>query len=695
MKQSLRRTRTAHLLSTLALLTVLGACGGGGSGGSGHPGGGGGGGGGSELTIGGSVSNLTAAGLVLHNNGGDALTVPAGATTFTFATRLAGGASYAVTVATQPGAGTANAQICTVNRGSGTAVANVTNIAIECGDGPPLTLRSTDPVDGAAGVPRSARPAFTFSAPLLPVSDPALAMGAPLYAAGLPTLSQAGATLTIDFPNRLLPLTPYEFGLDPSFVVGTGGERPESGEWGLRFTTADNNWRAAETVPLTESKRTRTGTAAAMDSRGNLFVSWTANARLRVARHDAELGAWGSVAELEAPNLGEVRLGTDTGGNAVAVWNEDRGLQHGSRLMAARYSKASGEWEAPMPLTDATDTSLHQLPSLAVAPTGQVLVAWRRLVPGEGYSVWMRLSATAPGQSWSPPQRLDDDTTNPTLPGRSQMGPPVTSIAFTDSEEVRAAVAWAHAMNEGGAQLRVYLRRFSNGRAATPMPEMVSAVQPLTASATDPDVLVDVEGRTFLAWRRVEPSGTDSPTVSQVQMRVLKGGQSNSMFDVSGSSQFALRPRIATGGGREVVMPTARRTWVSWIESGPTGRAMVARVEPVRLQSAIDYRVLDGALPGAVSPGSQVDLAVDLAGNALATWAGGAGTAPSTLLAARFNPGSGEWGQIMQAASDQDFAGEDFRRVLVRSPWGDMALVWMHRSPSDANVLPLKVRRFD
>src|SRR5271166_4989187 len=53
-------------------------------------------------TIGGTISGLTGTGLVLQDNGGNNLTVSANATTFTFATALDSGASYAVTVLTQP-----------------------------------------------------------------------------------------------------------------------------------------------------------------------------------------------------------------------------------------------------------------------------------------------------------------------------------------------------------------------------------------------------------------------------------------------------------------------------------------------------------------------------------------------------------------------------------------------------------------
>ena len=82
----------------------------------------------SSFTIGGNVSGLGAGkSVVLLNNGGDALTRNANGS-FTFATPLANGAAYAVTVGTQP-----VGQTCTVSNGTGTvASANVTNVAVSC-----------------------------------------------------------------------------------------------------------------------------------------------------------------------------------------------------------------------------------------------------------------------------------------------------------------------------------------------------------------------------------------------------------------------------------------------------------------------------------------------------------------------------------------------------------------------------------
>ncbi|HEY6513319.1 MAG TPA: hypothetical protein VI032_15150 [Burkholderiaceae bacterium] len=87
------------------------------------------------FTIGGTLSGLTGAGLVLQNNGGDNLSVAANATSFTFGSTLVNGTPYSVSVHTQPAG-----QTCTVQNGSGNAAANVTGVAIACTSSGPAPL---------------------------------------------------------------------------------------------------------------------------------------------------------------------------------------------------------------------------------------------------------------------------------------------------------------------------------------------------------------------------------------------------------------------------------------------------------------------------------------------------------------------------------------------------------------------------
>lgn len=80
------------------------------------------------FTLGGTVSGLASGGqLTLDDNGGDALTVTANGS-FTFATPIAWGGSYSVTVATQP-----TGQVCTVSNGSGANVStNISGVVVTC-----------------------------------------------------------------------------------------------------------------------------------------------------------------------------------------------------------------------------------------------------------------------------------------------------------------------------------------------------------------------------------------------------------------------------------------------------------------------------------------------------------------------------------------------------------------------------------
>ena len=123
-------------------------------------------------TVGGTVSGLVGSGLVLRNNGGDDLPVSADGAV-SFATPVASGATYGVTVFTQP---TSPAQTCSVSGGSGTmAQANVTTVGIVCATntytvggmvsglvGQGLVLRN----NGGDNLPVSADGPVTFATPV-------------------------------------------------------------------------------------------------------------------------------------------------------------------------------------------------------------------------------------------------------------------------------------------------------------------------------------------------------------------------------------------------------------------------------------------------------------------------------------------------------------------------------------------------
>ena len=79
-------------------------------------------------TVAGSVAGLQGTGLILQDNGGDDLAI-SGNGVFTFASRIANGIPYSVTVLSQPSNPVQN---CVITNSNGTAKADVTNIQVGC-----------------------------------------------------------------------------------------------------------------------------------------------------------------------------------------------------------------------------------------------------------------------------------------------------------------------------------------------------------------------------------------------------------------------------------------------------------------------------------------------------------------------------------------------------------------------------------
>lgn len=254
---------TACALASL----VLTACGGSGGGGGGYtappppP---------STYTIGGTVSGLTASGLTLDDNGGDTLTVSSGATSFTFATKLQSGASYAVTVASQP-----TGETCAVSSGSGAvASANVTSVAVAC-----TAMAQT----------------FTISGTISGLTAAGLKLQ---YYSGGETLSVATAATTFAFTQPVPSGTNVKMSVaaQPGFQVCTPGATDFSGPITANITTDTLSCATSTDTAMvslfagsssgapgnTDSPATFNSPAGvAMDSAGNFYVADYGNNEIR------------------------------------------------------------------------------------------------------------------------------------------------------------------------------------------------------------------------------------------------------------------------------------------------------------------------------------------------------------------------------------------------------------------------------
>ena len=166
-------------------------------------------GGSSGPTVGGVVSGLAGSGLILQNNGGDDLT-PSANGAFTFATALADGATYDVSIKTQP---SSPAQLCAVANGQGTITGgtSVSSVVVTCvaptrfvlvADGSDNSVGSFA-LDASSGRLRYAGKTATGKQPVSIATDP-LGHFAWVANAGDGNLSQ----FNIDANGQLQPLAP-------------------------------------------------------------------------------------------------------------------------------------------------------------------------------------------------------------------------------------------------------------------------------------------------------------------------------------------------------------------------------------------------------------------------------------------------------------------------------------------------------
>lgn len=188
-----KRGYVAGVLLSLALT----ACGGGGGGGEDSS---------AIYSIGGTVSGL-AGDLVLQNDGGNPITVSAGATgdtAFVFPGRVARGAVYAVTVREQP-----RGQTCTVANGSGTIRTTVGNVRVTCVDN---TYAVGGTLSGLSGMlvlqnnggdplTLSSNGSFTFDAPIAHGED---------YAVSVLTQPGSGLACIVDNGSGTIDAAPVD-----------------------------------------------------------------------------------------------------------------------------------------------------------------------------------------------------------------------------------------------------------------------------------------------------------------------------------------------------------------------------------------------------------------------------------------------------------------------------------------------------
>lgn len=156
----------------------------------------------SYFTIGGSVTGLTSAGLVLQNNGGDDLNISADGS-FAFSTAIVDLSNYNVTVSSQPATET-----CVIKNSVGdVASAGIVDMQVQC------NITSVSVAPGIRPINNNQNIVLSFDKSM---NTGSLVLGGDLLAeinAVWSTTSIANDTLTLS------PMTVWSFGVDQSIVV--------------------------------------------------------------------------------------------------------------------------------------------------------------------------------------------------------------------------------------------------------------------------------------------------------------------------------------------------------------------------------------------------------------------------------------------------------------------------------------------
>jgi hypothetical protein len=248
--------------------------------------------------------------------------------------------------------------------------------------------------------------------------------------------------------------------------------------WYSRFD--GTNWSAP--ALLSNGTRNSEEPTLALDGSGNVFALWrqdtnTASpvlANIWAARYDASGGVWSTSAQIGSTNLSGTdgterpRLGVNTGGTAVAVWEESRsGI---ASIVAARFS--SGTWSAPVPLE--ANAQQAAFPAVAIDVNGNAQAVWVQKIDAmaannSGFTA--RLDGTT--GLWGAPQLFEqavEDVSSPQIgledSGRALIAwtqfvsgtPPVHAVHFTplggfDTPSTFPGDGVALAVNAGGTAL--------------------------------------------------------------------------------------------------------------------------------------------------------------------------------------------------------------------------------------------------
>lgn len=625
------RTLSKGFIAGACSALVLAACGGGGGGGYGSnmpaP----------TYTIGGTATGLTGT-VVLQNNAGDNLSVTANGT-FAFATPVASGRPYAVTVLTQPAGET-----CTVTSGSGTAAATVTSVAVTCVG--MLSVVSSAPANNGVSVDRVLPLTITYSAPL---NATGLASTVTLTNPGVVdafTVAAAGTQLQITPSGPLTLLAPHTLGVSTA-IRGTGGEAPAAA-FSINFTTRDGFWRG----PM-QMQAASTGDGQDPDiafaRNGDALAVWDQSDGTHTSIWARSYSfIWGPAMLIET-GVGDAmspHVALDPAGNGIAVWQQ----QNGTRFdIWANYFTAGSGWGTAQ-LIETVDTGDAQYPQIAFDSSGNAIAVWEQ---SDGTHVRIRTNRYTKGTGWGTATTLD-------TAGNGDAGSPAIAIDANNN----AAVVWQQA---AGTVSDVWAARYTvaGGWSAPAHLETDNA-----NSAAYPQVAFDLNGNAMAVWVQNDTTGP------HVWANRFTSGAWGTPQRVETGSEQAFFPGVAFDG--------LGNAFAIWEQQG-TNYLDIWSARYVAGTGWAPPALLDTEDAGQAD---SMHVAADLNGNAIAVWEQTDGTHFGIRMR-RYQNGTG-WGNV-RSLEDPTAGDAFFPRVAV-DPKGEAFVTWEQQGATQLNVETI---RFD
>ncbi len=329
------------------------------------------------------------------------------------------------------------------------------------------------------------------------------------------------------------------------------------------------------------------------------------------------------------------RITVDASGDVAVVWERTAG--DGETVIQTDYRPAGGAWQAPVDISQATETASADEPWIAVDEVGDATAVWKQ----QGI---IRSAYRPAGASWQAPVAVSEE-------GVEALTPQAAVDAAGD-----ATAVW---MVFSGSKLvaRTAYRPAGEGWQA---PAPLSA---LGEEAGDPQIALDAHGATTVVWRN-----SDSGVASVRGVYRPAGGEWGEPTRISAPGEATEAPHLAVDARGDTIAAWAG----SNNKAGEYDRA------------ASSYRPASGEWEerkqlsedgGNAYPQS---VAFDQEGNAAIAWQRSDST--GNVIQVDYRPVGGEW-EAPDSLSDEDAQSYDPVVVLDaegegRAAQGDATVIW-------------------